>query len=113
MQDILAEVIKVEKEIQARLEAEGEKARQWVEQVKREMEEKALRAEEGFRELLENRIQEARAEADRKASEILNDANSKAEKIENLSDETLKSLITRHISRVLPGFNHDSQDVKG
>jgi len=113
MQDILAEVIRVEKEIQKRLEAESKKANQQVEQVRRELEEKVLRAEEGTSELLKNRIQEATAEAHKKASEILNDANSMAEKIESLSDETLKTLLRRHISRVLPEFNHDNQNVKG
>jgi vacuolar-type H+-ATPase subunit H len=102
MQDILAEIIKVEKEIQKRLEAEEEKARQWVEQVKMEMEEKVSKAEERFKELLESKVEEAKTDAHVKASEILKDVNSKAERIENLSDEILKTLVINHISRVLP-----------
>jgi len=113
MQDILAEVIRVEKEIHGRLEAEREKTKQWVEQVRREMDEKLLLTEKGLKETLEQTIQKVREDAMREASKILNDANSEVEKIKNFSDKTLKTLLIKHISRVLPGFSHDSQDVKG
>ncbi len=111
-EDILGEVIEVEKEIQKRLEVEKNKSQEWLEKVKRDAQKEILTEENSLKGSLEKAVKEAQLNAEKKASNISNDAHAKAERLENLSDEILKGIILRHITRTLPGQEHDNQDVK-
>ncbi len=111
--DILSKIVEVEKEIQERLEIEKNKAHEWLEKVKKDAEKELITVEKELNESLNQELQDAKQHAEKKASEILLDAQTKAERLEKLSDEILKTVILKHIIRILPGKQYDSQDVKG
>ncbi len=111
--DILSKIVEVEKEIQERLEIEKNKAHEWLEKVKKDAEKELITVEKELNESLNQELQDAKQHAEKKASEILLDAQTKVERLEKLSDEILKTVILKHIIRILPGKQYDSQDVKG
>lgn len=110
--DVLAKVVAVEKDIQKKLELEEIKCREWLERITSETEEKVLQEEIELKESVKESVHTAEIRADNRAAEIVRDAHEKAELLGNLSDETLKRIVLRHITKILPGERHDSQDVK-
>ena len=100
--DVLAKVISVEKEIQGCLEGERAKAREWLEEVKKETEEELMKEEESIRKNLDESLKHARDEATTKAEILIKDASKKAERLLTLSDKTLSSIIMRRIRMILP-----------
>lgn len=101
--DILAKVVEVEKEIQERIEIEKEKSRQWLDNVRKDTDKKLADTEAGLAESLEKAVMDARNNAENRASALLKDAGKLAEKFRGLSDETLTSIIIKHMSSILPG----------
>lgn len=108
---MLNEVIEVEREIHGRLLMEKRKAEEWINEVKEKAEKDILSEEERIKNLFEQAIKDARLDAEKKAYEIIADANAKAERLAAISDEFLIKTIKKHIVRILPGY--DSQNVKG
>jgi hypothetical protein len=111
--DILASVIEVESEIKRRLASERQKAGEWLEKVKTEIEEETAREEAGLKEDFHKKIEAEKRDAEERAFKILQNAKSRAEKLENLHDEILRGIISKYIIRILPEDIHDSPDVKG
>ena len=111
--DILSKIVEVEKEIRKRLEIERNTTQEWLEKIKKDTEKELIMAEKELKESLNKAVQDAKSNAEKKASEILLDAQTKAERLEKLNDEILKMVILKHIIRILPGKQYDSQDVKG
>lgn len=100
--DILSKVIGVEKEIQDVLDIEKRKSEEWLEGVKKEVEEEFLREEGTLKESLKKAEEDRVADARRKAAEILEDAKEHTERLAKISDETLKKIIIKHIIKILP-----------
>lgn len=100
--DVLDEVIEIEKEINGRLLAEKRKAVEWVDEVKKKAEEDILSEEERIKNLFEQAIKNAMLDAERKAQEIIADANEKAERLAAIDDALLIKTIRKHIVRILP-----------
>ena len=98
----MARVISVEKEIQACLETEKTRAREWLEAVRKETEEEYTRAEELIREASRGSAEQARDEATARAKNIVSEAKTRAERLLNLSDETLRGIIMRRLNMILP-----------
>ena len=98
----MARVISVEKEIQARLEAERARSREWLEGVKKEAEEGFSREEGQTREAFRKSAEQSRDEAVARAGEIVKNAEEKAERLLVLSDETLKGIIMRWLHTIVP-----------
>ncbi|HET6516555.1 MAG TPA: hypothetical protein VFG09_15485 [Thermodesulfovibrionales bacterium] len=111
--DILGEVIAVEKEIQRTLDREKGKSREWLDGVRKETEEKFAREEEKIKGAFAIALEQARKEADERAAMIVRDAEANARGLDNLEDDFLKKIIEKGIRRILPDGLHDSQDVKG
>jgi vacuolar-type H+-ATPase subunit H len=101
--DILSEVIEAEKEIQQRLEVEKAKSRDWLENVKKESEEKLVREEKNIKESLNKSIEVAKKEAELKATEIVNQTEARAERLAKVNDQTLVDVVGKQIARILPG----------
>lgn len=110
--DVLGKVLEVEKEIQKKLELEKNKCREWLEKIASETEAKVLQEEKELTESLQESVHTAKIAAEKQAAEVLREAHAKAETLGTLNDETLKRIILRHISKILPGELDDSQDVK-
>ena len=100
--DILSKVIEVEKEIQERLRDEKNKAHEWLEAAKKEIERDISLQEEQLRESYTKDREEAKAEAEREAARIVQDASTLAERYRRISDETLEKIVKRHMLKILP-----------
>ena len=101
--DILSQVVEVEKEVQQRIEIEKKMSQEWLENVKKEAEEKVLIEEKELKKNVTDSISIARLNAEKKAEAIISDANVEAERIEKLDDDILKNIIIKPIIRILPG----------
>ncbi len=101
--DILSKVVEVEKEVQQRIGIEKKMSQEWLENVKKDAEEKILRGKKELEESLNASIREAKLNAETKAVAIIKDADDKAERLKGLDDNILKKVILKHISRILPG----------
>ncbi len=100
--DVLAKVIIVEKEIQDCIETEKAKAREWLEEVRKETEEELIKAEEGIRRALDESLKHARDEAMAKAETLIKMTEEGADRLMKLSDETLREIIMRRVRMILP-----------
>ncbi len=100
--DVLTRIISVEKEIQASLESERSKAREWLEEVRRETEGEFVKAEARIREASQKSLAKARKEATIKAENIVSEAEDEAARLRNLDDETLRGIIMRRLAMILP-----------
>lgn len=101
--DILSQVVEVEKEIQQRIEIEKKMSQEWLENAKSEAEEKVLIEEKELKKNVTDSISIARLNAEKKAEAIISDANIEAERLEGLDDDILKNIILKHIIKILPG----------
>ena len=100
---VINEVIAVEKELQAHLDAEKLKCEQRVEKAKRESEEKIVLEEAALKESSLIAARDARIEAEAVAAHIMEEASARATRIERIGDELLSRIIARHIIKILPG----------
>lgn len=100
--DVLAKVISVEKEIQDCLEGERAKAREWLDEVRKETAEELIKGEELIRKALDESLKQARDEAMEKAEILRKETEEWAERLMKLSDETLREIIMRRIKMILP-----------
>lgn len=102
-QSTLQEILAVEKEIRERFDAERERAGQWLEDARREIE-AAHRAEMAH--LKEAAAQEdgaAQQRAREKAGQILRQAQDAITAVNGLSDEALRRRIAQCIGAIDPG----------
>jgi F0F1-type ATP synthase membrane subunit b/b' len=101
-QSTLAEILGIEQQIRARLDAEREQASQWLENARRDIErshEAALaQLREDARQRQETAVQAAR---DRVAAAV-RDAESAASAQLLISDAALRPLVCRHLAELLP-----------
>lgn len=110
--DILSKVIEVEKEIQERLREEKEKAHEWLEGVKTEIERDTSLQEEQLRESYIRGKEDAKAEAEREAERIVKDAATLAERYRQISDETLEKIVEKHVVKILPAHSVTSPSAE-
>ena len=99
----LQEVVEVEQQIRAMLDAESARSTAWRNRRRLEIDE-ARRSE--FAELESERIRQQEAAASvaaAKAAEIVRQARIEAERIAGLSDAGLGDIVWRHTARILPG----------
>jgi vacuolar-type H+-ATPase subunit H len=109
---ILSSVIIVEKEIRERLQAEKKKSREWLEKEKENAEKKMASAERELKKALDAAMKNAKLNAAKQASEIINSANAHVRMLQEMGDETLREIIVRHFAMIIPVENHDSKNVK-
>jgi hypothetical protein len=111
-EDILAKVLETEKEIADMVKAEREKTARWLEGeirgIEAEKEAQGRRLEESLR----VNVDAAREKAVKKASAMVEDAAELRRVLSELDDKVLKRIVEEHIGRILPGRDHDSQDVE-
>jgi vacuolar-type H+-ATPase subunit H len=101
--DILHEVIAVETEIQRNIEIEKKKTNEWIEKVKRDAEDEIGLEEERIKESVAQALSDAKADAERKAAEIIEKAVARAEILKGFDSESLREIIMKRIVRILPG----------
>jgi vacuolar-type H+-ATPase subunit H len=100
--DILREIIDVEKEIQQSLDHTRATMREWLNARKKEIEDEIARSEGDieatFRRSREMAIEDAR----KKAASIIADAEQQAARIVQIKNDALKSMVSTHIHKILP-----------
>ena len=100
--DLLDKIIAAEKEIKECLDDEKAKAREWLQNVRKEAEEDFGREMAKTREFFNETVETAKKEAEHKAALIVRAAKEQTERIEEVDDDTLKRAIMRHLHRILP-----------
>ena len=55
-----------------------------------------------MKDLTEREIEKAKLDAEKKALEIINEADLRAKRLEEMSDEALREIILKHLVRILP-----------
>ena len=102
-QDILREIIDVEKEIQRSVDLEKLNMSKWLEAKKSDVEERFARGEEeiqaSFQRLQAIAIENARS----RASNIFTEAKQEIAGIHQLSNEVLSNYVMNHLHEILPG----------
>ena len=101
--NILSEVIEVEREIQKCLEIEQTKARDWLEKVKKECEAEVLKEEALIKDSLAAAENLARKEAEESAAASVRDAAALVEHMDHLDRAVLQAVVEKHIRTILPG----------
>ena len=101
--DILSEVIETEKEIQKCLELETQKAKEWLEDVRKKAALELTQAEQEYTTALELAMADAEKEAAARALAVRKNSEMQADRLGKLDDRILKSILERRIKRILPG----------
>lgn len=100
--DILSAVVEVEKEIARTIESEETKAKEQIDKLRRETEHQIQKEKIKLQYALNRSITDRKTGSEKKVSEILIDANTRAERLEKTSDDVLKNIIRQYIVRILP-----------
>lgn len=99
----LEEIVAVEKEIQAHLAEERRKATVWLagerDRITRDIK---VELEEARRQCREQ-IAAAEAEADEEGTDLVRRAELYAERLQSFPEEHLRTLVSGHLQRLLPG----------
>jgi hemoglobin-like flavoprotein len=101
--NILSEVIEVEREIQKCLELEQAKARDWLEKVKKECAGEFLKEEALVKDSLATAEVRARNEAEENAASSVMAAAAVIEQLDHLDRTMLQAVVDKHIRTILPG----------
>lgn len=101
--DILSEVIETEKEIQKCLEQEMQKAKEWLDDVRKKAAQELTQAEQEYTTALEQAMADAEKEAAARAMAVRKNSEIQDDRLGKLDDRILKSILDRRIKRILPG----------
>ncbi len=111
-EDILSAILGTEKEIEELVGTEREKTAQWLESEKRAIEREMEAEARKLRDSLDANVEEARKAAEKRAAAIVEQAAEQRRLLSELDDGTLERIISEHIARILPGRDHDIEDVQ-
>lgn len=101
-ENLLSEVIDTEKEIQKSLEREKSRLSEWLERIKKDCEAEYAREERADEETLRLSLEEAKRDADIRASDIVQEASRAIERLGALTNEDLSRIVARRLRMVLP-----------
>jgi hypothetical protein len=101
--NILSEVIEVEREIQKCLELEQAKARDWLEKIKKECADEILSEEARIKASLATSEDRARKEADESIASSVKGAAALVEQRDHLDRAVLQAIVDKHLRTILPG----------
>jgi len=101
--NILSEVIEVEREIQKCLELEQAKARDWLEKIKKECADEILTEEARIKASLAESEDRARKEAEESIASSVKDAAALVEQRDHLERAVLQAVVDKHLRIILPG----------
>ena len=99
---VIHEIIKVEKEIHEKIKAEERKAREHIENVRKETEIYVAGEEKRLKDELNQTIESAREEAVKKAEKMVANAAALAAQIKGLDNSSLEKIFLKHIDKILP-----------
>lgn len=100
--DILSAVIETEREIQAALDSERKKAREWVECVRAEEEHRIAEEEERLKAWAADALTKSEAEAMTRAEAIIRRAENISRMLSRMDDDSIRRLLSAHLTVILP-----------
>jgi hypothetical protein len=101
-QSTLQEILSVEEEIRQQLAGERERARQWLEGARREIEAQHAADLAGLEAATERRKAEAKHAAARKADQIARQAEAVAHAVDGFTDDELRRAVAQHMACIAP-----------
>jgi vacuolar-type H+-ATPase subunit H len=101
--DILREIIDVEKEIQQSLDRAKIRTSEWLDARKKEIEDDLAGQEKEIAGSFQLAREHAVQDAVKKASEFVEQAKRQTEQIAHLENDTLVKIVMNHIHEILPG----------
>lgn len=101
--DVLSEVLAVEREIDATLDAERQAARQWLDRTRSEIEQAKLSELKALKASAAGEEEAAKSAAHDKAATILQQAGAEAERIRRLEDGQLIPVVRQHVQVIARG----------
>jgi phage/plasmid primase-like uncharacterized protein len=101
--NILREIIDVEKEIQQSLDREKLKTREWLDVRKKEIASDSAMQEQNIRQSYQQAQENAEQEAAKTASELFEQSKRQTDRLVHLENDILTKIVTNHISKILPG----------
>jgi Skp family chaperone for outer membrane proteins len=101
--DVLSEVLAVEREIDAKLDAERQAARQWLERTRSEIEQAKMSELTALKASATREQEAAKMAAHNKAAAILQQAGTEAERIRRLEDARLIPIVRQHVLLIARG----------
>ena len=101
--NILRDIIGVEKEIQQSIEQAKDMARAWLETRKKEMDERLAKEEQEIVASFQLSREKLAREAVSGAEDLVKRAELQADRIVQLKNETLEQIVADHLHMILPG----------
>ena len=101
--NILRDIIDVEKEIQQTLDREKLKTREWIDMRKKEIESDFAMQERNILQSYQQARENAEQEAEKTASELFEQSKQQTDRLAHLENDILSTIVTNHISKILPG----------
>ncbi len=101
--NILREIIDVEKEIQLSIDKEKVSIGEWLDAKKKEIEQEAAKEEKDIVASFEQAREHTIRDAAKRASELISEAEKQSDRIKHLKSQTLSGIVINHIHKILPG----------
>ena len=101
--NILRDIIEVEKDIQLSLEQAKEKTRAWLETRKKEMNERLEKEEKEISASFQQAREKLAREAASRGEDLVKVAEKQADHIDHLKNDALARIVAHHIRTILPG----------
>ncbi len=101
--NILREIIEVEKEIQQSTDYAKASMREWLDSCKKEIEEELARKEKEILASFEQARADMMRDAANRASGLVTEAEQQADRMKHLKNETLSGIVMNHLHKILPG----------
>lgn len=111
--ELIKEIVEREQELTARVAAEQEKARAWLEQVRLELAAAADQQRQALQQQATAAEAKTLAAAQTAAEKRLQQAEALAQRFADLGDDQLRALILAKLAAILPARGHDHPDVEG
>jgi len=102
-EDILSEVLAVEREIGVKLDADRQAAREWLDRTRSEIEQAKLSEITALKASVAREEEAAKTAAHDKAAAILQQARTEAERIRRLEDALLIPIVRQHVLGIAQG----------
>jgi vacuolar-type H+-ATPase subunit H len=101
--NILQDIIQVEKDIQLSIEKAKEMSRAWLEARKKAIDERLEKEEKENAASFQQSRQELARDAASKGDGLVKEAEIQADRIVHLKNDALARIVARHIRKILPG----------
>jgi vacuolar-type H+-ATPase subunit H len=112
MDDLLSDILVVEREVRKRIDAVKEECTGRLEELTRQLDRKIELENARLQDELDRVLEAAEHAARREGDAHLSEARAFAERLGRLTDEELAQVIEPHLQRLRPEKDHDRQDVQ-